>query len=123
MMQAELLNYELGQIEQELQELDKKHEEVEQLRASLSDYETIETGKELFVPLAPGIFTKAMSVPDKTLLVNVGQGVVVKREPEHVAEMLSGQLEQMEAHQKELQALFEEKLATLQKMETQCSDS
>ncbi|MBR9701248.1 prefoldin subunit alpha [Candidatus Woesearchaeota archaeon] len=118
MFQAELLNHKLGQLEQELNTLDSKAEEIRSLKDSLDRFGEIKENEELLVPIARGVFASATSTKEKKLLINVGADVVVEKTAEQVHQMLDTQIAQLREYQERVQQSFNQSLQELKTLES-----
>ena len=117
MFEAEMTHQQLQQVQEFLQRLDKQVGEVLAMKEALGEFEKIGEGEEMLVPLAAGVFMRAKSVGDKTLRVNVGQGVVVPKSIPEVHVMLDEQIADMRRYEQELQSQFDALLAKLQQIQ------
>jgi prefoldin alpha subunit len=119
MFEAELLNQQLENIQQYLARLEKQTAEVHSLKAALDEFGTVVEGQEMLVPLAAGVFVKAIAVEDKSIHVNVGNGVVVPKTVASMHQMLDEQLSEMKAYEQELQGQFDQMLARLSSLQAE----
>jgi prefoldin alpha subunit len=117
MFEAEMIHQQLGNLQDYLAKIDKQIAEVLSLKDALDQFCTVKKGEELLVPLAAGVFMKAVATEDHTLHVNVGKGVVVPKSIEGVQAMLDEQLTEMRAYEQQLQQQFEELLGKLKRIE------
>ena len=117
MFEAEMTHQQLQQVQEYLQRVDKQVAEVLAMKEALSSFEKVEEDQEILVPLAAGVFMRAKSVADKTLRVNVGQGIVVPKSVPEVHIMLDEQLADMRRYEQELQQQFDTLLAKLQQIQ------
>ncbi len=117
MFEAELLNQQLQHIQEYMQRIDKQIAEVLAMREALAEFEKVADGDEMLVPLAAGVFVKARATTDKTLQVNVGNGVVVPKNADGVRAMLAEQMEDMRKYEEELHKQFDQALTRLQSIE------
>lgn len=117
MFQAEMLNHRLTQIEQDISRMDRQIGEISDLRNALLAFENVSEGDEVLSPLATGIYAKMMATSEKTLLVNVGQGIVVPRSVAQAQEMISAQEERIQVVRSDAEKAFEETLQALQRLQ------
>ena len=89
------------------------------LKEALEQFKNIKAGDEMLVPLAAGVFMKAIATDDHTLQVNVGKGVVVPKDIDGVNAMLDEQLAEMNQYELQLQTQFESLFAKLKAIEDQ----
>ena len=103
-----MLQQEAGKIEEQVQIINSQIQEFEILKLSLEklDLEMLPLQKvakdsglkpttEILAPLGKGIFFKS-ELKDKELFVNVGNGIVVKKNPAEAGKVINKQIKQME---------------------------
>ena len=117
MFEAEMIHQQLESLQEYLARVGKQITEVHQLKEALEQFRKVKQGDELLVPLAAGVFMKAIATEDSTLQVNVGKGVVVPKTIEGVHTMLDEQLAEMQQYEQQLQQQFEQLLARLRSIE------
>lgn len=117
MFRAELLNAELGQLEEQLEQLERQRQEILQLHDALNRFQDVREDEELLVPLSAGVFAEARATGKRELLVNVGNGVVVRKQPDEIQDDLQEHMRQLDDEQRKLQEDFERKLEELRKLE------
>lgn len=117
MFEAEMANQNLERIQQFLQQLDKQVAEVLAMKEALTGFGTLADNDEMLVPMAAGVFMKARATGDRTLLVNVGNNVIVPKDIPGVQAMLDEQLSEMRQYQDQLHKEFDEGLIRLQEIE------
>ena len=112
-----MTHQQLERLQEYMERLDKQIAEVLALKEALDKFNEVKEDEELLVPIAAGVFIKAKASKEKSLQVNVGQGIVV---PKSVAEMqlvLDTQLSEMKEYEAQLHRQFDENLAKLQTMQ------
>ncbi len=77
--ELQLLNSQAQMIAQQLDHIESSLLEIEYVKNALDEMKKTKEGSELLAPLSSGIFVKATAQPVDTLLVNVGNGVVVEK--------------------------------------------
>ena len=82
-------------IQENLKQLDRQMNEFEITKNALSQLNDIELGKEMFVPISPGIFVKATIADNKEVMVNVGAGVGVEKPVDKARELIVAQSEEL----------------------------
>lgn len=112
-----MLNQQLERVQEYLSRLDKQMAEVVALKEAIDRFSGISEGEEVLAPLAAGVFLRATATGDKTLRVNVGQGVVVPKTVPEVHAMLDEQLGEMRAYEQELHSQFDQLLGKLAQMQ------
>jgi prefoldin alpha subunit len=117
MFEAEMANQQLERIQEYMQRLEKQVAEVLAMKEALDNLQHIKENDEMLVPMAAGVFMKAKAAKERTLLVNVGQGVIVPKDAQGVHAMLDEQLSDMRKYEEQLQREFDTNLAQLQEIE------
>jgi prefoldin alpha subunit len=97
--QLQRLQAYLQAVEEQLQEVTLALEGVEELGKA-------KAGSEVYAPLAEGIYVKARLLESKDYLVNIGEGVTVKKTASQVKEILGKQLQELQAVQENLVGEF-----------------
>ena len=103
--QAQALGERLQQVEQELRELVKLREALEGLMLSKE--------KRVLASLGKGVSFAADRVEEE-LFVEVGAGVVIKKKPEEVMEVIESQIERLSQAQEVISSRFDELMKILQ---------
>ena len=122
-MEFQMLDQHIKQLQKQLQAITQQLMEFEATSMSLEDLQKVPQGKEIFVPLSSGIFTKATIKDTSELLVNVGANVIVQKDIASTKKLISNQVEEIRKLQKrmiedlekmtEKAAKIEEQLQTL----------
>ena len=106
---AEEIYTEFQVLEQNIKQLQKQLElithqliELDVTNNSLDEFNRINVGKEIFVPLSSGIFAKAEIKDTSELLVNVGANVVVKKDIVSTKKLIQRQIEEINKIQKQM---------------------
>ena len=106
---AEEIYTEFQVLEQNIKQLQKQLElithqliELDVTNNSLDEFNKINVGKEIFVPLSSGIFAKAEIKDTSELLVNVGANVVVKKDIVSTKKLIQRQIEEINKIQKQM---------------------
>lgn len=113
MFEAELTNQQLEQLQQYMQKLQKQTNEIAALHEEIKKYAVVKGGEELLVPIANGIFVKAIASEDKTFMVNIGSGTVVPKTESEVLAIVDKQLYELREYDATLQKEFDALLAKL----------
>jgi len=119
MFEAEMLHQQLENLQEYLAKVGKQTAEVIALKEALEQFKKVKKGDEMLVPVAAGVFMKAIATDDHTLHVNVGKGVVVPKDIDGVNAMLDEQLGEMNQYELQLQTQFESLFAKLKAIEDQ----
>jgi len=78
-MEYQMFEEQVKQIQEQVQTIQKQQEELEGIKDSLEHLSETAVGTELLVPLSSGIFVTSKISDTKTVLMNVGDGVVVPK--------------------------------------------
>lgn len=113
-VEFQLLERQIKQIQAQIEQLESKMNELAYLQQSLLEMKDVAVGREIFVPIGAGIFLNAELKDNKDVLVNVGDGVVVKKSFESAAEIL-------EKHVADLRIMGEERVKKLAELSASAS--
>ena len=91
----QMLENQLKQMQKQLEHVTEKISEVEELQFSIGDLKGVSSGTEIFVPISMGIFAKATLKENDSLIVNVGNNVVVNKTVEETKSLLANQVKEM----------------------------
>ena len=125
-MKLQILEQESQMLEQKIQEIDNQILELNAVKESLSE---MEGKKEILANLGKGIFVNA-DVNDSRLLVNVGQGILIRKSAKETINVIEEQnkklmqgkdemIERMQALQEEAKRILKE---AEKKHEHECSE-
>jgi len=112
--ELQMLDYQLRQLQQVIENLDNQLVQVSEIKTSLLAFEKINTEEEALMPIANGIFAKGRSSKDKTLLVNVGNNVVLEKTVAETVKMMDEQMVELENYRSELNAQASQLMIKLQ---------
>ena len=101
-MEFQMLDQHIKQLQQQLQAITQQLMEFESTSMSLEDLQKVPQGKEIFVPLSSGIFTKATIKDTSELLVNVGANVIVQKDIASTKKLIANQVEEIRKLQKRM---------------------
>jgi len=92
----QLIDTQIKEIEKELHALENRNTELITLKASLAGLGKVKAGSKTYSPIGLGIYAQGTISDTKEVLVNVGSGVIVKKDLESAKELLNSQLRQSE---------------------------
>ena len=101
-MEFQMIDQHIKQLQKQLQAITQQLMEFESTSMSLEDLQKVPSGKEIFVPLSSGIFTKATIKDTSELLVNVGANVIVSKDIASTKKLISNQIEEVRKLQKRM---------------------
>ena len=113
MFQAQLLQEEAQKVDGQLETVNQQLGELTQFNASLSTFDSSDQ-KEMLSSLGKGIYAKTNLV-SKELYIEVGSGVVVKKTPKQVSEVIEDQLKKL--NQMRIQLLGQKEIVQRSMME------
>jgi len=115
--------FEYQMIQQQVMQLQKQMDQLEQQRAellhtidSLTHFNSVKN-ETLLTPVASGIFVKTKVESVEGFLVNVGEGVVVKKDLDGVLDLINKHLEDLEMVAKDMNekyAVFQNKMLNVE---------
>ena len=101
-MEFQVLEQNIKQLQKQLELITHQLIELNVTNNSLDEFNRINVGKEIFVPLSSGIFAKAEIKDTSELLVNVGANVVVKKDIVSTKKLIQRQIEEINKIQKQM---------------------
>ncbi len=116
-MQHQMLTEYLKAIQQQLQQLEMQTAELEATNAALGEFSNIKTESEILIPLAGGIFAKAILKDNSELIVNIGGKASVCKPVADVQKMLSEQMNEIRMAQSQLTTQMEQMAAQASSLE------
>jgi prefoldin alpha subunit len=118
-VELQLLSMQIKQIEEQLNLLDQKTIEIVNLRESLHRLHEQKQNSKAFVPLGQGIFASGTVDNTEEILMNVGSGVMVRKNTHEAEETVTKQLVQLEDITLELSHNLKELAAKAQEVEAE----
>ncbi len=94
-MELKELDEEIKKLNTHLENIDEQLEELNSSKEVVLKFLELKKGDELRVPITSGIYVKATLDDIKQLMVNVGSGVTVERNPKDVVAILDSQLNEL----------------------------
>ncbi len=91
-MEFQMMEQQLKQMEENLQQLDAQLMEITAIQKSITELGSIKPNTEVFVPVSTGIFVKGTITDASTLLVNVGNNVIVDKTAPETVDLLEKQV-------------------------------
>jgi prefoldin alpha subunit len=95
-VELQLLSMQIKQVEEQLNLLDQKTMEMVNLRESLHRLHELKQNSKALVPLGQGIFTSGTIDNTNEVLLNVGSGVMVRKNTHEAEESITKQIGQLE---------------------------
>ncbi|MCX6775141.1 MAG: prefoldin subunit alpha [DPANN group archaeon] len=95
-VELQLLSMQIKQLEEQLNVLDQKSQELVILRESLRRLGELKADAKSLAPIGPGIFVPGTVDPTKGVLINVGAGVIVNKSFDEAENTINIQLHQIE---------------------------
>ncbi|MBI2656986.1 prefoldin subunit alpha [Candidatus Woesearchaeota archaeon] len=101
-MEFQMLDQHIKQLQKQLEMITHQLIDLNVTSNSLDEFNKIEEGKEIFVPLSSGIFAKASVKDTSELLVNVGANVAIKKDIASTKKLIQNQMEEIKKIQKQM---------------------
>ncbi len=95
-VELQLLSMQIKQLEEQLNVLDQKAQELVILRESMRRLGELKASAKSLAPIGPGIFVPGTVDPTKGVLINVGAGVIVNKSFDEAENTINTQLHQIE---------------------------
>jgi len=100
-MEMQVMQQQIGQIQQQLQLVQQQQDELLQTLLGLEGLKKVKN-KEMLASIAPGIFVTAHIKDVKDCVVGVGAGIAVKKSVNDTVKMIEEQLGEIEIARNEL---------------------
>ncbi len=101
-MEMKMIEQQVSHVQNHLKLMEQQMEELMGTIQGLDEFQSLEDGSEMLVPLNNGIFTKGTLKKGNKLLINVGADVVVEKSVDGTKDLLHKQLEELKESQIEL---------------------
>lgn len=95
-VELQLLSMQIKQVEEQLNAIDQKTFELVNLRESLHNLHHAKAGSKSFVPIGLGVFAAGTIENTEEVLLNVGAGIVVRKNTHEAEESITKQIAQLE---------------------------
>jgi prefoldin alpha subunit len=118
-LEMQMLGQKMQQVQEQLQQLEQQVESVNDTSQSLDELSTVAQGTEILVPVANGIFIKAIVKDTQELLVNVGSHVNVSKSIPDVKRLMTQQSDEIRKLQEQLAAQLKEMAESAQIAESE----
>jgi prefoldin alpha subunit len=97
MIVYQLMQKRLEELQQQAVLIERKYAELEVARNTISDLEKMKKGGEMFFPLGSGVYAKGNVHEDKTLMVELGAGLVSVKKPKAAQDFLEEKKKEIES--------------------------
>ena len=118
LVQYQQIEEQLKQFNNFFQELNEKSAEINGVIQALEELKNTPTDKRILVPIASGIFIKGVLKDNREVVLNVGEGVCVKKSIDETKKLLGKRLRNVEAHKAEVARIIQQ----LNEVETQLEE-
>ena len=95
-VELQLLSMQIKQVEEQLNALDQKTFELVNLRESLHNLHHTKANSKSFVPVGPGVFASGAIENTEEVLLNVGAGIMIRKNAHEAEESITKQIGQLE---------------------------
>jgi len=99
----QLMQKRLEELQQQAMLIERKFVELETTKNTISDIEKTEKGRDLFFPLGSGVFVKGTASNDKSLMVELGAGLVSVKDTRAAKDFLEKKGKEIENSGKSLE--------------------
>ncbi len=108
LVQYQQIEEQLKQFNNFFQELNEKSAEISGVIQALEDLKKTPTDKKILVPIASGIFIQGVLKDNKEVVLNVGEGVCVRKTIDETKKLLNKRLMDVEAHKAEVARIIQQ---------------
>ena len=103
MIVYQLMQKRLEELQQQAMLIERRYAEIEVARNTISDIEKAKKGGEMFFPLGSGVYAKGNIQGEKTLMVELGAGLVSVKSPKATKDFLEEKKKEIEKSGKTLE--------------------
>ncbi len=100
--ELQFLPEQMNQMQHYAEVLQQQLNEIEDSIVAIDDLSSVKEGVEMFVPLTNGVFIKANFLKTDSLLVNVGNNVMVEKNPQSTKKLLEKQKDELTDYQDQI---------------------
>lgn len=118
-VELQLISMQIKQLEEQLNAIDQKTIELVNLQSALHNLHHAKNNTKSFVPLSPGVFVKGSIENTSEVLLNVGAGVMVRKDTHEAEGSIGKQIGQLEDITLELSQNLKEMAARAGKIEAE----
>jgi len=98
--EMQMITSQIKEQQKQMQLVENQLIELAIFKKSLDDFEKVQKGTEIKIPLCPGIFAEAELKNNKELLVNIGVSVVVKKTIDETKKIIEKQFVEIQKIQR-----------------------
>ncbi|MBU1976084.1 MAG: prefoldin subunit alpha [Nanoarchaeota archaeon] len=91
MIEVQLLSQQIERLQEYIEGADKQIEQVNIVLENLEEIGSCKGTEEVLIPITNGVFVKGKLTDNKTMLVNVGEGIVVEKTLAQTKELVEKQ--------------------------------
>ncbi len=121
-IEYQMLEQQIRQMQQQLEKLEVQTAEVATVTQSLEDISKTKDGSEVLVPVSGGIFFKAAMKQSNEFLVNVGSGIVVKKDLDGTKKLLAQQEKELDGYKEHIASQLAESIIKYQELEKELKE-
>jgi len=100
-LEFNVLDARLKELEQNLALLEKQISELQSCTFAIDEFKNSKQGKEVLVPLSPGVFVEGKLKDNKQLLVDIGAKILCKKDADEAKKIIENKINQaIEIHQR-----------------------
>jgi len=116
-LEYQMEEQQIRQLQQQLEKLEAQTLEIAAVEQSIGDMAKAKQGAEVLVPVSGGIFFRANIKDNSSFLVNVGSGVVVKKDVEGTKQLIRDQATEMDKFKEQVVEQLAMHIARYQEIE------
>jgi len=117
MMELQSINEYLEKLQGQMSKMQENLLELNSISEALASLQNLKGEQSAFLPLASGIFVKGMLKPDSTVMMNVGQGVVVEKNITEAIALIGKQKKNLESIWEKADKQFDELVEKAQSLQ------
>ncbi|MFH1650218.1 MAG: prefoldin subunit alpha [Candidatus Woesearchaeota archaeon] len=122
MMELHSINEYLEKLQGQMTKMQENLLELTSITEALASMENFKGEPSAFLPLASGIFIKGTIKPDSTVMMNVGQGVVVEKSINEALTLIEKQKKNLESIWQKADKQFDELVERAQSLQKEIEE-
>jgi prefoldin alpha subunit len=113
MIAQQLMGQQLQQIEQQVEVIGSQIQELKNLKENLAELKNYDK-RSIHTPMGAGVFLESELKKPETVLLNVGAGVIVKKDTDSAIKIIGNQVEELKKIQEQMQNELKNLVGNLQ---------
>jgi prefoldin alpha subunit len=121
-VEYQMIEQQIKQMQEQLEKMEAQTAEITNVSKSIKDISKAKQGEDVLVPVSNGVFFRAGIKDTASFLVNVGSGVVVKKNLEETETLLNEQHKELESYKEQVVQQLAVHLGRYQELENELKE-